>query len=104
MEITKDCLDRNFSGLSYIRTVSDLFIEKTKEYNLPKYNLVNSIKNNIEDLESRYLILIANNEVGSYLIDNLFKENKDSEDINSIFNTKPIFYYGSSFKNDENEE
>ena len=64
MEITKDCLDRNFSGLSFadipnFRTVSDLFIEKTKEYDLPKYNLVNSIKNNIEDLESRYLILIA---------------------------------------------
>ena len=109
MEITKDCLDRNFSGLSFadipnFRTVSDLFIEKTKEYNLPKYNLVNSIKNNIEDLESRYLILIANNEVGSYLIDNLFKENKDSKNINSIFNTKPIYYYGSSFKNDLEKE
>ena len=109
MEIAKDSLDRNFSGLTFanipnFRTVSDLFIEKTGNYDLPKYNLVNSIKNNIEDFESRYLILIANNEVGSYLIDNLFKENKDSENINSIFNTKPIYYYGSSFKNDLEKE
>ena len=109
MEIAIDCLNRNFSGLTFdnipnFRTVSELFIDKTGNYDLQKYNLVNSIKNNLEDLDLRYLFLIANNEIGSYLIDNLFLENKDSDDINSIFNTKSIFYYDSSFKNDENEE
>ena len=103
MEIAKDCLDRNFSGLTFdnipnFKTVSDLFVEKTGNYDLQKYNLVNSIKNNFEDLDSRYLLLIAKNEIGSYLIDNLFSENKDTDDINYIFNTKSIFYYGSLLK------
>ena len=98
-EIAKIYIDRNFSGLSFanipgLKTVGEFFIEKVNDYNLPKYNLNESIKNNINDFDSRYLLLIANNEVGNYLIDNIYKETEN----------KPIFYYGSTFKYDLNRE
>ena len=98
-EIAKIYIDRNFSGLSFanipgLKTVGEFFIEKVNDFNLPKYNLNESIKNNINDFDSRYLLLIANNEVGSYLIDNIYKESEN----------KPIFYYGSSFKYDLSRE
>ena len=88
-------LERNFGG--YENSVDDIikiFYKKSKYNNINhKYNIVESISDNLRDINSRYLLLISNYSTSQSLIEQIIqKEQKDS-----------VIYIGSQFKDDKSE-
>ena len=98
-----DSLERNFGGLELedgktsLEIIKSIF--KNKYENCPiskKYDVLKRIKENINDNQSRYLLLISKSSVSNYLL-------------NSILNDKSVkkdssFYIGSRFIKDQSSE
>ena len=99
-------IERNFSGLKFEgdKTSTEIFQESFKEcfkeiyplYKVSKeYNVLSRIKENINDLESRYLLIISKSYLSTFLLSSiLLSENKKEYRI----------YIGSKLKNDLNSE
>ena len=96
-------LERNFGGLEFndkktsLEIVKSLF--KRKYENCPlgkKYDVINRIKENINDKGSRYLLLISKSSISNYLLSTILSDknvNKDSS-----------IYIGSRFIKDQSSE
>ena len=102
MDIAVKSIERNFSGMEFENTnpkeSQEYFIKLFKEL-YPACRAINSsildrIKNNINDLESRYLLVISKSSLSNYLLSSLL--NNQNEEIN--------LFYGSKFKGDLNTE
>ena len=99
-----NCLERNFGGLEFVEEKkTSLEIIKTKfkqiyeEVPIAKeYDVLQQIKENINDPESRYLLLISKSSVSYYLLMSIL----DDESVNR----NSSFYIGSRFKQDLNSE
>ncbi|ORX81683.1 hypothetical protein BCR32DRAFT_244734 [Anaeromyces robustus] len=93
--IINESIERNFGGLE--KSIS-IFKQIFKKY-VPNFNenvtydVINYIKNNIEDSKSRYLMIITKCSLSHYLITSLLKK----------WGKKYEFYHGSNFKKDNSE-
>ena len=100
LDIAIGSIERNFSGIEFrdknmLKQSSDIFIELFKEKIYKEcpyrnFNILNTIKENINDLDSRYLLIISKSSLSTYLISSLLSNEKN--EIN--------FYIGSKFKDD----
>ena len=116
-------LERNLAGLKFDTQPETTSLEKVKlifqkEYNTIKvskqYNVIERIKENINDLNNRYLLLVTNSPISEYLIYSLLEEsyrikNFIFQDVrnpkNAIEIKKEIIsYVGSKFDEDQNSE
>ena len=97
-------IERNFGGLQFKNIKMKTSIQKMKSiYNnkfyekdqiIQKYDVLDRIKENINNLESRYLLLISNSSISLSLL----------ESILSQLNKEYIYYIGSRFENDLHSE
>ena len=96
-------IERNFGGLMFndidkttsIQVIKKIFNETNKaSQDRKKYDVLDRIKENINDIESRYLLVISKSSVSSYLVSSVLK------DLNKDFN----YYIGSQFQNDLQSE
>ena len=87
-------LTRNFGGLSDSLTIIKSKFQKIftgyTEDESNKYNIIDCIKDNLNDYNSRFLMLVANSSIIKYLENILKTERKDY-----------IFFTGSQFKMDK---
>ena len=103
LECAINGIERNFSGLkleSEKKTSSEIFKEYFKDfypqYQISKeYNVLARIKENINDLKSRYLLIISKSYLSTFLLPSILL----SEDKKEY-----CFYIGSKLKNDLNSE
>ena len=93
-------IERNFGGINLeqgcnsIQKFKELLKEKYPKIMLSKkYDAIERAKENIYDINSRYLLIIAKSSVSAFLISNLVLSDKEHS-----------FYVGSKFKNDLNKE
>ena len=96
-------LERNFGGLEFDNKESSLGIIKKiiqKKYiNCPigqKYDVLQKIKENINDIGSRYLLLISKSSISNYILSIILNEEDVKKD--------SIFYIGSRFEKDIHSE
>ena len=99
-----ESIERNFGGLEIkkgdnIESSSMLFkqiyfenIDSNEEENLNNYDVISCIKNNLEDDDSRYLLLITNKTKNDMLIKYIFKK----------LNLKYKLIIGSKLKKEQN--
>ena len=117
-------IERNLAGLKiddHLKTTSLEIVKKIfqKKYNncvvSKKYDVLEKIKESINDLNNRYLLLITNSNITDYLIYyilynendayNIIKdENKMSNLVKKTKNKDIIFYIGSRFIEDQYSE
>ena len=87
-------LTRNFGGLeTSLRDIKNKFKESYTNYNEDEsynYNILESIKDNLNDYNSRFLMLVANSTIIKYLENVLDSQGKDY-----------IFLTGSQFQQDK---
>ena len=92
-------IERNFSGIQFDGVEKLTSVEKVKNYfnNIypgieikKEYDIIKSVKDNINDLESRFLLLESKSSASNYLISSLLTELKKDY----------FFYIGSKFEND----
>ena len=102
-QIIISSLERNFGGLEFDNKESSLGIIKKiiqKKYiNCPiaqKYDVLQKIKENINDKGSRYLLLISKSSMSNYILNIILNE----EDVKKDF----TFYIGSGFEKDIHSE
>jgi len=103
LECAINSIERNFSGLKFEaekKTSTEIFKECFykfyPQYQISKeYNVLARIKENINDLESRYLLIISKSYLSTFLLSSILK----SEDKKEY-----RFYIGSKLKNDLNSE
>ena len=96
-------IERNFSGLTFgdikktsVNYVKDIFYGLYKDNKIDqKYDVIECVKENINHLDSRYLLLESKSSVSTYLLSSILSDlNKDY-----------CFYIGSKFIKDiQNEE
>ena len=93
-------IERNFGGMnlnngkSSIQKFKDLLNYKYPKVNIKeKYDVIKRAKENINDPNSRYLLLITNGNVSMNLISSILLEKREY-----------CFYFGSKFKKDLNNE
>ena len=93
-EICISSLERNFGGFdNSINIIKEIFYTFYKNKTVKKrYNVLECIKENLEDKESRYLLLVSKSSISNYLLNLIFNK----------MNIKYSFYLGSKFK-DEHE-
>ena len=89
-----NAIDRNFSGLRgderEFKPLRRIFKEEYNQDELPGFNIYECLKDNILDNDSRYLLLISNGAISTFLLETVLKElKKDS-----------LFYLGSKLKDD----
>ena len=102
MNIAIKSIERNFSGMQFEYTdpkdSQDYFIKLFKEiypnFRETNSNILDRIRDNINDLDSRYLLVISKSSLSNYLLSSLL--NKEDKEIN--------LYFGSKFKEDLNTE
>ena len=97
-------IERNFAGTQYedvkkitsVELVKNLFNNLIPMFQVKKeYDVIKRVKENINDLSSRYLLLESKSSVSTYLLSSLLNE----------LNKKYVFYIGSKFEKDlKNEE
>ena len=101
---------RNFGGLdNSIQEFKEFFLEEYEDINYKKdlefeYNVMQCLKDNINDENSRYLLLITESyfsqELLNYILEDICEDkNKHNEKENEIY-TK--YFFGSIFKSDKN--
>ena len=90
--ILNESIERNFGGLdNSIKIFKKLFKKYVPNINeINEYDVMNCIKNNIQDPTSRYLLIITKSSISHFLI-TLILDN---------LNKKHTFYYGSNFEED----
>ena len=93
-EICISSLERNFGGFeNSINIIKEIFYTFYKNKTVKRgYNVLECIKENLEDKESRYLLLVSKSSISNYLLNLIFNKMK----------VKYSFYLGSKFK-DEHE-
>ena len=98
-----DSLERNFGGLEFEDGKTSLeiikIIFKNKYENCPiskKYDVLKRIKENINDNQSRYLLLISKSSVSNYLLNSILNDESVKKD--------SAFYIGSRFIKDQRSE
>ena len=104
LECAIDSIERNFSGILFeesgvkkpsLEIFKDIFHTIYPGCQVKKeYDALKRIKENINDLESRYLLISSENSIGTYLLSSIL-ENENKE-----YN----FYIGSPFEHDKNSE
>ena len=101
-EIISEGIERNFAGLK-IEKKKETSLKKMKEYcnerdiNIKKddkYGVVQRISENINDIKSRYLLVISKPSITEFLLSSILKQN------NKEYN----YYKGSPFKDDQKSE
>ena len=101
----KECafisIERNFSGLQFengknsLEIIKEKFIKNNQEIVMKKeYNVLQRIKDNINDLDSRYLLVISKSSLSNYLLSSILVD--EDKDYN--------FYIGSKFPYDLKSE
>ena len=115
-------IERNLAGLEFdtkpetsLERVKVIFHEKYNTINISKqYDVIERIKENINDLNNRYLLLVTNSPISEYLIYSILSEvyqiknkildvgKKTNDKI--IIKKEIISYVGSKFDDDENSE
>ena len=122
--IALNSIERNLAGLKFDDHSKSTSLEKVKlifqkKYNncevSKKYNVLEKIEENINDLNNRYLLLITNSSISEYLlysklcnendIGNIIKDNKNLSNLKNQKKTKNIsFFIGSRFIEDQYSE
>ena len=94
-------IERNFSGLQFengktsLEIIKEKFIKNNQEIAIKKaYNVLQRIKDNINDLDSRYLLVISKSSLSNYLLSSILAD-EDKE-----YN----LYIGSQFPQDLKSE
>ena len=95
-------IERNFSGLKFEsekKTSTEIFKECFKkyypQYQISKeYNVLARIIENINDIKSRYLLIISKSVLSTFLLSSILSDDKKEY----------YFYIGSKLKNDLNSE
>ena len=93
-------IERNFGGLQLhsktsLELIKEIFKEKYENYIIRKeYEVYKRIKENINDIESRYLLVISKNSISTYLLSAILEE----------LGMKYSFYVGSQFEDDVKSE
>ena len=100
-------IERNFAGLEFDNNNSSLKIIKTifkEKYPTcdteSNYKVIDKIRENIKDKESRYLLLISKSSVSNYLINSILT----SEEMKKDLKKELSFYIGSGFSKDKLSE
>ena len=104
-KIILDAIERNFSGIEFKinenEKITSLEVIKSKYnqidpnfYVCREYNVTQRIKDNIFDLNSRYLLIIANQSINTYLLAPILSET----------NKKYSLLFGSEFEEDHKSE
>ena len=101
LEIAIGSIERNFAGLQFnnnekssLEIFKNLFKKIYPECPVKEYNIIKRIKENINDIHSRYLLIISKSSLSIFVLSLLLSEEKK----------KFSFYFGSRFKNDLNSE
>ena len=101
VEIGVNSIERNFGGIQFddkerrssVEIVKDIFNTKYSSVNVTKeYKVLQRIKENLNDLNSRYLLVISKFSISSFLLSSILEEE----------NKENTFYIGSKFKFDLN--
>ena len=98
-------IERNFAGIQFDDNLKKITsVQKVKKLlnrQIPiiemkdEYDIIGCVKDNINDLNSRYLLIESKSSISTYLLSSLLSE----------LNKEYIFYIGSMFKKDlKNEE
>ena len=95
-EICISSLERNFGGFeNSINFIKEIFYTFYKNKTVKRgYNVLECIKENLQDKESRYLLLVSKSSISNYLLNLIFNKMK----------VKYTFYLGSKFKDEHEEE
>ena len=100
IESAINSIERNFGGLfldngkSSVQKFKEILAIKYPQINLVKnYEVAKRIQENLQDLKSRYLLLITKSSVNMFLISSILNEERNYS-----------IYIGSKFKNDLNME
>ena len=90
--ILNESIERNFGGLdNSIKIFKKLFKKYVPNINeINEYDVMNCIKNNIQDSTSRYLLIITKSSISHFLITLILNNLKKNH----------TFYYGSNFEED----
>ena len=103
IECAINSIERNFSGIQFIghKTKTSLEIYKQKFHEIypacqvkKEYDVLNRIKENINDINSRYLLIASESSLGTFLLSSIL------EGVEKKYN----FYIGSPFEQDLNSE
>ena len=101
LESAVDSIERNFSGIQFEKEKTSLeiykgiFKEMYPECQVVKeYDVLKRIKENINDLNSRYLLVFSKSSISTFLLSSILSDEK--KDYN--------FYIGSQFEEDLNTE
>ena len=104
LESAIDSIERNFSGIQFDSEPPKSSIEQYKEIFKTlypncevkkEYDVLKRIKENIHDLNSRYLLIASESSIGSFLLSSILEEEK---------NNNYSFYIGSPFEEDLHSE
>ena len=94
-------IERNFSGIQFdekktsLEIFKAIFKEMYPECKVAKeYDVLQRIKDNIEDLYSRYLLVISKSSISTFLLSSILSDTKKEYS----------FYLGSQFEEDLNSE
>ena len=107
-------IERNFAGLEFdnsdnnnignktsLKVIKNIFKEKYPNCNATdNYDVIGKIRENIKDVESRYLLLISKSSVSNYLINSILT----SEEMKNDLKKELSFYIGSGFIKDQLSE
>ena len=99
-EIAIDSIEKNFSGIIFDEGTSEEIFKKIFQKLYPiyqvgkKYDIPKKIKENVNDLNDRYLLIASENSIGTVLIPSIFEEEQ------KCF----IYLIGSPFTQDLNSE
>ena len=98
--ILKEALCRNFGGLSgSINAMLRIFSENNRLYSrmfdvVKQNSIIQLIKNNLTDVDSRFLLLFSNGNSASFILDNYLKTDLKER----------VFVIGSEFEDDKDKE
>jgi hypothetical protein len=93
--IIKDALCRNFGGLpNSINTILSIFTKYMNTEVFDKRQVMDLVKENLADRDSRFLLLFTNGESASYILDNYLKTDLKER----------VFMIGSEFANDKDKD
>ena len=96
-------IERNFAGIQFDENGTLTSVEKVKQFlnnTIPlfqikkEYDVIGRVKDNINDLNSRYLLLESKSSVSTYLLSSLLSE----------MNKEYLFFIGSKFEEDLQSE
>ena len=96
-QIQRICIERNLAGLDFsIEQCNKILlkIKQTEESISKNYNVLERIKQNLEDYTSRYLLILSESTNIQFLIESLIKEKGRNY----------VFYNGSQFKEDKHSQ